>query len=77
MAVATIDGQPATVEPSVSTQQLTMPLRDRTFMHRVVMEEGTGNWCQFCVQGIEEIRYMKDNHPEDFIAIAIHSGDFM
>ena len=54
-----------------------LPLRDRTFMHRMVMEEGTGDWCQFCVQGIEEVRYMKEHYPEEFIAICIHGNDAM
>lgn len=54
-----------------------LPLRDIAFIRRVVMEEGTGNWCQFCVQGIEEIRYMKEHYPDEFVAICIHSGDKM
>ena len=48
--------------------------RDPRYMRRIVMEDFTGSWCQFCVAGIEELRYMKNGyeHPEESIPISIH-----
>ena len=52
-------------------------VRNPKYMNRVVMEEGTGNWCKFCVTGIEAIEKLKEQHPDDFIPICVHSGDPM
>lgn len=41
----------------------------------VVIEEGTGEWCKWCVRGIVAIDEMTKAHPDDFIAIAIHNND--
>ncbi len=42
----------------------------------VVIEEGTGTWCGYCVRGAVAMEYMHLNHP-DFIGIAVHNGDPM
>lgn len=47
------------------------------YPRRVVMEEATGTWCGWCVRGIETIERMKQEYPDNFIAIAIHDGDEM
>jgi len=44
---------------------------------RVVIEEGTGTWCQWCPRGHVAMAYMKENYPESFIGIAVHNGDPM
>lgn len=48
--------------------------RDPKFMQHVVVEDFTGDWCQFCVAGIEELRYLKSGyeHPEEIVPISIH-----
>ncbi|MDE6006040.1 MAG: hypothetical protein K2G67_00585 [Muribaculaceae bacterium] len=40
----------------------------------VVIEEGTGNWCQFCPRGIVMMEYFKENYP-DWVLIAVHGGN--
>lgn len=54
--------------------EYTFERRDPKYMRHILMEEFTGDWCQFCVAGIEEIKYMKTSyaHPEEFVPIAIH-----
>lgn len=47
------------------------------FDRKVVMEEGTGTWCGWCPRGTVSIREMNRLHPDDFIGIAVHSGDPM
>ena len=44
-------------------------------VQRVVVEEGTGTWCQYCTRGIEGMNYMTENYPETFIGIAVHKQD--
>ena len=48
-----------------------------TFSRKIVMEEGTGTWCGWCVRGIETIERMKQSYPDHFIAIGLHTGDEM
>lgn len=40
---------------------------------KLVAEEVTGTWCQYCVRGIGAMEYMNENHPDGFIGIAIHN----
>ena len=43
----------------------------------VVIEEGTGTWCQWCPRGAVAMDYMVTTYPIDFIGIAVHNGDPM
>ncbi|MGM9859650.1 MAG: Omp28-related outer membrane protein [Muribaculaceae bacterium] len=45
------------------------------FDRNVVIEEGTGTWCGWCVRGIVEMEAAKEAHPYDFIGIAVHNND--
>ncbi len=74
VGVDSVNNSPfALAEPLISTADI----RDRRYMNRVVMEEGTGTWCKFCVTGIEAVEMLRSQHPEDFIPICIHSADPM
>lgn len=42
---------------------------------RMVVEEGTGTWCGWCIRGIVGMRDMIAKYPDRFIGIAVHSGD--
>lgn len=44
---------------------------------KVVIEEGTGTWCQWCPRGAVAMESMYQNHPDDFIGIAVHNQDPM
>ena len=37
------------------------------YLWKVVAEEVTGTWCQYCVRGIGAMNYMRENDPEGFI----------
>ena len=43
----------------------------------VVIEEGTGTWCQYCPRGAVAMDFMVTTYPVDFIGIAVHNGDPM
>lgn len=44
---------------------------------RMVVEEGTGTWCGWCVRGIVGMRQMNTKYPDRFIGIAVHANDEM
>ena len=41
---------------------------------KVVAEEVTGTWCGYCVRGIIAMEQMREEHPDDYIGIAVHCG---
>lgn len=44
----------------------------------VVIEEGTGTWCAFCVLGLWAMEYLHENYSDDgFIGIGVHNDDKM
>ena len=44
---------------------------------KVVMEEGTGTWCGYCVRGIVYMDSLMDLHGNNVSLIAVHNGDPM
>lgn len=44
-------------------------------VQRLVVEEGTGTWCQYCPKGIVAFRETAAAYPEHFIGIAVHKDD--
>ena len=42
-----------------------------------LLEEYTGSWCVWCIQGVIGMNLMNDTHPDDFIGLAYHNGDPM
>ena len=49
----------------------------QSFPRKVVIEEGTGTWCGWCIRGFVGMAMMKQKYPETFIGIAVHTGDEM
>ncbi len=45
--------------------------------HKVVMEEGTGTWCGWCVRGTVFMDSIAKKYPTTVIPIAVHNGDPM
>lgn len=50
---------------------------DMLFPRKVVVEEGSGTWCQYCVRGIVGMKKMQERYPDTFIGIVSHSNDPM
>lgn len=73
VSVVAIDGEPYEGTPMA----VTFPVYTKLYDRNVVIEEGTGTWCQWCVRGIVAMDYMYDRYPDTFIGIAVHSGDAM
>lgn len=78
-ATVYIDKVNGAADASQANNSLTkdFEVKDLMFDRKVVLEEGTGTWCGYCVRGIVGIREMKALYPEAFIPIAIHNGDEM
>lgn len=47
----------------------------RRVNHKIVVEEGTGVWCGYCVRGIASFEHCEQLFPDNFIPIAIHGGN--
>ncbi|MDE7414384.1 MAG: hypothetical protein K2N05_11455 [Muribaculaceae bacterium] len=60
-----------------NSTKATVKERDIAFMRRVVVEEGTGTWCGWCPRGAVGLEMMSQKYPDQFIGIAVHSGDVM
>jgi len=52
-------------------------LLSQIFPRKVVMEEGTGTWCGWCIRGAVGMAMMKEKYPDTFIGIAVHNSDPM
>ena len=55
--------------------EATLVNRGTTYDRNVVVEEGTGTWCQYCVRGIVGMEYMATTYPDRFIGIGVHNND--
>lgn len=70
--VESVNGMSVSV-PSEATDFISV--YEDLFPRNVLIEEGTGTWCGWCVKGIVAIRKMQAAHPDDFIGIAVHNND--
>lgn len=66
------DNDPADNDGEASVTGVT-PVTGR----KVVLEEATGTWCQWCPRGAVMLDYMAESYPETVIPIAVHNGDPM
>lgn len=65
------------VRPEDNKAQLNIAFTSGKPNRRMVVEEGTGTWCGWCVRGIVGLHDMAAKYPEQFIGIAVHNGDEM
>ena len=68
-------------EPNISTRNTgefyTQAIDyDKAFTRNMLVEEGTGTWCQWCVRGIVAMEAMKEK-GDAFIPVAVHYNDDM
>ena len=74
--VSAVNGQPDGV-PANSSLDADLVVCDETYPRTVLVEEGTGCWCGWCVGGIVGVNYMNTLYPDQFVCIAVHSDDQM
>ena len=68
-----VNGKPNTTTFSSSTLDITVVTQVPTC--RVVFEDYTAMWCQYCPRATAIMEYLTKKHPDDFIGIAVHQGD--
>ena len=68
-----VNGKPNTTTFSTSTLDITVVTQVPTC--RVVFEDYTAMWCQYCPRATAIMEYLTKKHPDDFIGIAVHQGD--
>lgn len=68
--ITLVDGQynSATIPYTIITRSTVLQAPKK----RVVFEDVTGLWCQYCPRGIALMEYLERIHPDDFIGISIH-----
>lgn len=74
--VSEINGVPDEIN-SNSCEEVNVTWSTSHYPRKIVMEEGTGTWCGWCVRGIETINRLNKEYPDNFIAIGIHNNDEM
>lgn len=68
-----VNGKPNEATFSSSTLDITVLTKVPTC--RVVFEDYTAMWCQYCPRATAIMEYLTKKHPDDFIGIAVHQGD--
>lgn len=58
-----------------NTAEVTLTLAKNVFYRNMLVEEGTGSWCGWCVRGIVGLREMREKYPDRFIGIGVHNSD--
>jgi hypothetical protein len=71
--ITKVNGQPNTT--TFSESSLNMVVLSKKPKCRVVFEDYTALWCQYCPRATVIMEDMSKRHPDDFIGIAIHSRD--
>lgn len=56
---------------------LQVTLTDKAPNRRMLVEEGTGTWCGWCIRGIVGLHDMAAKYGDRFIGIAVHNSDAM
>lgn len=74
--ITAVNGQPDAAAWN-NAAEAQYSVREYYFPRKVVVEEGTGTWCQWCPAGIVAFREMEKAYPDNFIGIAVHSQDVM
>ncbi len=59
-------------EPSGNSASALINIISQASQKRVLVEEGTGTWCQTCPRGTVMMDNMTAAHPDDFIGVAVH-----
>ncbi|MGE8555996.1 MAG: choice-of-anchor J domain-containing protein [Chryseobacterium jejuense] len=73
ISITEVNGSPDTT-PADNTLATKFTTVSQNSPKKVVVEEGTGTWCGYCVRGILAMEKAKADFPDNFIGIAVHGG---
>lgn len=74
LTVTWTDGHADDFEADNSVETV-LTFAKEVFLKAMLVEEGTGGWCGFCVRGIVGMKQMREKYPDRFIGIGVHNGD--
>ena len=74
VTITAVNGAPDAAEGN-NTQTCVYKNSRISYPRNVVVEEGTGTWCQYCVRGLVGMEYMANKYPDRFIGIGVHDND--
>jgi hypothetical protein len=72
--ISNVNGAGADADPSDDTKTFTLTPTTPATGKVVVVEEGTGTWCQWCPRGAVYMDMMKSKYPGFFAGIAVHNS---
>lgn len=55
---------------------LSINVYEKMFPHNLLVEEGTGQWCGFCVRGQVAMEEMHNKNLDNYVGVAVHYGYF-
>jgi len=69
-----VNGQGDDADTSDNSATTTFSAYELMFPHKILVEEGTGQWCGYCPRGTVAMDEMHDKNLDDFVGIAVHYG---
>ena len=76
LSITAVNGNPDSA-PTNNTATKRFNTVSQASPKKVLFEEGTGTWCQYCPRGMVAMAYMQTTYPDEFIGIAVHNDDPM
>lgn len=76
LRIVSINGKDDAYAPN-SELVLGLNVKNSLPIQRIIVEEGTGTWCQNCPRGIVAVHKASEAFPDRFIGIAVHRQDAM
>jgi hypothetical protein len=75
--VKNVNGNASDDDGSNDTKTVTLDPIEPALHKRVLVEEATGTWCQWCPRGAVWMAIMEERYPDHFVGVAVHNGDPM
>jgi len=72
--VVNVNGEGDDENMDDNSAEATFNAYEKLFPRNVLVEEGTGQWCGYCPQGIVAMDAMHEKNLDDFVGVAIHHG---
>ncbi|MDP4763403.1 MAG: T9SS type A sorting domain-containing protein [Salibacteraceae bacterium] len=75
--VSNVNGNTSDDDATNDTKTLSLDPVEPALHKRVLVEEATGTWCQWCPRGAVWMAIMEERYPDHFVGVAVHNGDPM
>lgn len=72
--VTNVNGNGDDEDMSNNTASFSISAYEKMYHHTVLFEEGTGQWCGWCIRGYVGLEEMHEKNYDDFIGMGVHVG---